>query len=252
MRLDSENRRVLGVCAGIANWLDVPVTLVRIVFIICVLAWPPLIVAYFVIYFCIDKDFTPDRIRDYFSDSETASHFRRIDYRKPIYRNQRNKRVAGVCAGIADYLEVSAFSVRLVTLLSFFLFGPFTFWAYVICWFVFDPDPYYEGHDCSTRRSRYRQRREAKRQRREQRKRAHAMRRNGVRKSYVNEEEQVQASFDEPRDENDSNPDSESYAGYYSRKQCTQLYSELELRLREMEAFMTSKRFRLHCEIKRI
>ena len=137
MRLDRENGRFLGVCAGIANWLDLPVWLVRIVFVICVLAWPPLLLGYFIIYFCVDKDFTPDQIRDYFSASETAEHFRKLDYRKPIYRNQRNKRIAGVCAGIADYLEVSAFSVRLVTLLSFFVFGPFTFWAYVICWFVF-------------------------------------------------------------------------------------------------------------------
>lgn len=255
MRLDSENRRVLGVCAGIANWLDVPVTLVRIVFIICAIAWPPLIIAYFVIYFCVDKDFTPDRIRDYFNDSETASHFRRVDYRKPIYRNQRDKRIAGVCAGIADYLEVSAFSVRLVTLLSFLLFGPFTFWAYVICWFVFEPDPYYEGEDGSSWQSRHRRRREARRQRRDQRRRAHNMRRNKVRKSYVNEEEQVHSGFDDTRHEPASDMGAESAdssASYYSRKQCTQLYSELEQRLREMEAFMTSKRFRLHCEIKRI
>ena len=37
-----------------------------------------------------------------------------------------------------------------------------------------------------------------------------------------------------------------------SRQECTEIYASLERRLREIEAFMTSKRFRLHCEINRI
>lgn len=247
MRLDRENGRFLGVCAGVANWLDLPVWLVRIVFVICVLAWPPLLIGYFVIYICVDKEFTPDRIKDYFSDSETAEHFRKIDYRKPIYRNQRDKRIAGVCAGIADYLEVSTFSVRLVTLLSFFVFGPFTFWAYVICWFVFDPDPYISDAEISERHRRRRERRAARHARRAER------RRNRVRKSYRNEEELHGERFDSAADaaaSTDSGADTR--ASYYSRQECTRIYSDLEQRLRDMEAFMTSKRFRLHCEINRI
>jgi phage shock protein C len=246
MRLDRENGRFLGVCAGIANWLDLPVWLVRIVFVICVLAWPPLLLGYFIIYFCVDQDFTPDRIRDYFSASETAEHFRKLDYRKPIYRNQRNKRIAGVCAGIADYLEVSAFSVRLVTLLSFFVFGPFTFWAYVICWFVFDPDPHVSDAEISARHRRRRERREARRARRAER------RRQKVRKSYINEEEYQPAPAADAASEHSTASEQEADTGFYSRKECTEIYSELELRLREIEAFMTSKRFRLHCEINRI
>lgn len=244
MRLDRENGRFLGVCAGVANWLDLPVWLVRIVFVICVLAWPPLLIGYFVIYICVDKEFTPDRIRDYFSDSDTAQHFRKIDYRKPIYRNQRDKRIAGVCAGIADYLEVSPFSVRLVTLLSFFFFGPFTFWAYVICWFVFDPDPYISDAELSERNRRRRDKRAARHARRAER------RRNKVRKSYRNEEE---SGTGDSRGRNTTvEAETAAEASYYSRQECTRIYSDLEQRLREMEAFMTSKRFRLHCEINRI
>lgn len=262
MRLNREQGRYLGVCAGIANWLDLPVVLVRIVFVICVLAWPPLIIAYFVIYFVVDRDFTPNQIRDYFSDSETAAHFRRIDYRKPIYRNLENKRVAGVCAGIADYLEVSAFAVRITTLLSFFLFGPFTFWAYVIAWFAIDPDPDYvdvPGSSFSRRQAR-RERREARRRKRAERRRharhstrhAHDTLRKGmVRKGYRNEEEIPDESSRDQRFES-RNSEQEETASRYSRKECTQLYSDLEQRLRDIEAFMTSKRFRLHCEINRI
>ena len=141
MKLNREDRRCLGVCAGIADWLDIPVTLVRVVFIICVISWPTLIIGYFILYFCLDKDITPDSVREYFSNGKTADHFRRLNYRKPVYKNLSNKRIAGVCSGIADYLEVGTFSVRLATLLSLFIFGPFTFLAYIICMFVFDPDP---------------------------------------------------------------------------------------------------------------
>ncbi|MFT4672816.1 MAG: hypothetical protein ACI945_002160, partial [Pseudohongiellaceae bacterium] len=33
---------------------------------------------------------------------------------------------------------------------------------------------------------------------------------------------------------------------------CATLYKTLEIRLRDIEAYMTSKQFRLHCEINRI
>lgn len=266
MRLDRENGRFLGVCAGVANWLDVPAVLVRIVFVICALTWPPLIIAYFVIYFCVDKDFTPAQIRDYFSDTETASHFRRIDYRKPIYRNLDNKRVAGVCSGIADYLEVSSFSVRIVTLLSFFLTGPFTFWAYIIAWFVIEPDPacVNSGGSRSRRRAARREKYEARRKRRAERRHARMRSKNKIykgfaRKSYRNDEEIVNefensADYEQAQSEAEPQERASSHAAShtFSRKECTRLYGELEQRLRGIEAFMTSKRFRLHCEINRI
>lgn len=268
MRLDRENGRFLGVCAGVANWLDLPAVLVRIVFVICVLAWPPLLIAYFVIYFCVDKDFTPDRIRDYFIDSGPAEHFRRIDYRKPIYRSRSNRRVAGVCAGIADYLEVSAFSVRLVTLLSFFFMGPFTFWGYILCWFVIAPEPRSDAGDDIP--ASWRERRAARRQRREERRegregredreerRAAARQRRAqrhyarnVRNGYNPEEQDA----DTGRPGATTPPDTaftDDPESYQSRQECTEVYSDLEQRLRDIEAFMTSKRFRLHCEINRI
>ncbi len=279
MRLNRADGRCLGVCAGIADWLDIPATLVRIVFIICVICWPPLILGYFLLYFCLDKELTPERMQDYFKNAKTAEHFRRLNYRKPIYKNQRNKRIAGVCSGIADYLEVSAFSVRAVTLASLFVFGPFTFWAYVICIFIFDNDPYATGSDRAERRRQRWQRRSQRWQERAERlARRHARReakRQGRRKSYVNEE--FQADVDEFESDIEdtvsrvkdeigeavnkvkqatSKSEESRNAKYsnarFSRAECTEIYSSLEMRLREIEAFMTSKKFRLHCEINRI
>ena len=36
LTLDSEKARWLGVCAGIARWLDLPIALVRVIFVICI------------------------------------------------------------------------------------------------------------------------------------------------------------------------------------------------------------------------
>lgn len=257
LHLNRANGRFLGVCAGLADWLDVPPVLVRVVFIICVLAWPTLVLGYFILYLCLDKDLTPDKMKNYFANAKTAEHFRQLNYRKPIYKNTRNKRIAGVCAGIADYLEVSAFSVRLVALISLFIFGPFAFWAYIICMFVFDPDPYAEPSERAARRA-------ARRQARHERREARRARHRHPPKSYVNEEyanfggvdadaeaeATAGAAGHRAADTRDTNGKSGGTA--YSRAQCTEIFSELEMRLREIEAYMTSKRFRLHCEINRI
>lgn len=241
LHLDRDEGCCLGVLAGIAEWLDIPVALVRIVFVICVLAWPPILLGYVIAWFLLDRQMTPDRIREHFSNSETAEHLRRIDYRKGLYRNERNKRIAGVCSGIADYLEVSAFSVRVVTLLSLFLFGPFTFWAYLLCWFVFPSDPQLPDEERSRRSARRRQRREARRERHARKRHARAAG-SGL---GADPDTEPRTGFAEGETERGS-------ARVYSRSECTGQISELESRLREMEAFMTSKRFRLHCEINRI
>ncbi len=274
--LDSENRVWLGVCSGIANWLDIPAAVVRVIFVLCVLAWPPMLLGYVILYFCLDKEFTPDKVRDYFSTSETAEHFRKLNYRKPIYKNARDKRICGVCAGIADYLEVSHFSVRIVTVLSLFVFGPFTFWAYVICCFVFDPDPYMEDSDrydrIMERKQRRAERRRARHARREARRNARKMRKSYRNKEFSPGQENFKDDVDEAIDEvtielraeiddavqnfsaESKRQSTRQGSGKprMSRTQCTEMFAELELRLREIEAFMTSKKFRLHCEINRI
>ena len=255
LKLDPQNARWLGVCAGIARWLDVPTVLVRVIFVICVISWPTLIIGYFLLYFCLDKDLTPDKMRDYFKSASTAEHFKELNYRKPIYKNERNKRIAGVCSGIADYFEVSAFAVRAVTLFSLFLFGPFTFWAYIICIFVFEADPHVTPTSHQERRARRKQRKAERRARRKNR------------KSYVNEDyekfaedvaneayaEATAAFKDATKPYTSKNPETQvENEAPHSRDECTEIYNSMELRLREIEAYMTSKRFRLHCEINRI
>lgn len=247
LHLNREQGRFLGVCAGIADWLDVPTNMVRIVFIICVLSWSTLIIGYFILYLCLDKNLTPDSMRTYFTNASTAEHFRQLNYRKPIYKNSRNKHIAGVCSGIADYLEIGTFPVRLVAVISLFIFGLWSIFAYLVCMFAFDQDPHAEPSERSLRK-------DARRQEIAARREARHARRHGTPNSYVNEESSPQANSQTASA--DSVQSKANFSGtrsdQYTRAQCTAVFSELEMRLREIDAYMTSKRFRLHCEINRI
>ena len=53
--------------------------------------------------------------------------------RKKVYRDYDNRRIAGVCAGLAVYLDVDVVLVRVLMLVAF-VAGTAGFWIYVICW----------------------------------------------------------------------------------------------------------------------
>jgi len=50
---------------------------------------------------------------------------------KRIYRSRDNRMIAGVCAGLADYVEIDPTIVRLLFVLGLFAGGA-TFWAYLV------------------------------------------------------------------------------------------------------------------------
>ncbi|MBI5294065.1 MAG: PspC domain-containing protein [Chloroflexi bacterium] len=51
---------------------------------------------------------------------------------KPLTRSAGNTMIAGVCAGLAEYLNIDPTVVRLLFVLGFFLTGPGVFLAYLI------------------------------------------------------------------------------------------------------------------------
>ncbi len=54
---------------------------------------------------------------------------------KLLRRSRRNRSIAGVCAGLADYLEVDVTLVRIMTL-CLMLFGGMSLWVYIIAWML--------------------------------------------------------------------------------------------------------------------
>lgn len=61
---------------------------------------------------------------------------------KRLYRNPDDKRIAGVCSGVADYFGIETWLVRILTITAFFLLaGPFALVVYIACWFILDVRP---------------------------------------------------------------------------------------------------------------
>ena len=62
---------------------------------------------------------------------------------KQLYRDPSNKRIAGVCAGVADYFGLETWLVRILVVTGFFLLaGPFMLVAYIAAWFILDKKPF--------------------------------------------------------------------------------------------------------------
>lgn len=57
-----------------------------------------------------------------------------------LYRSRTNRSIAGVCGGLADFFNVDATLIRLLTLLLV-LFGGLSIWAYIILWIVIPEEP---------------------------------------------------------------------------------------------------------------
>ena len=57
-----------------------------------------------------------------------------------LYRSRRNRSIAGVCGGIAEFFDADPSVLRLVTLLLI-LFGGLSIWIYVILWIVLPEAP---------------------------------------------------------------------------------------------------------------
>ena len=54
---------------------------------------------------------------------------------KRLTLDRENRKIAGVCAGIARYLDVDVTVVRILFLIAL-ICGTFGFWAYLIVWAI--------------------------------------------------------------------------------------------------------------------
>lgn len=149
--------------------------------------------------------------------------------RNKLYRNTRDAKVMGVCAGLADYLDVRVCMVRFLTILGCIFSGGWLIALYIVMGLILDPKPdylYAEDDERAARREatkpdaykpsyreRRRQRREARRERRYWQK------------------------------ENPATPN-------YNTRDIRRRFDEIEKRAQKLEAYLTSKKFRLDRELR--
>lgn len=61
---------------------------------------------------------------------------------KKLYRSQTDKKIAGVCGGLAEYFEIDSTLVRIL-FLALLIFGGGGFLIYIIMWIVVPEKPFF-------------------------------------------------------------------------------------------------------------
>ena len=69
-----------------------------------------------------------------------------------LYRDPEHAWIAGVCAGIAKFFDISRFCVRLITLVCLFVVTVPTMIVYGIAWMILDKPPEYRRERSERRR----------------------------------------------------------------------------------------------------
>ena len=241
LQLDLENKKLLGVCAGLAAFLDVEIWVVRVVYLGAIFfgGWF-LVPMYFLIWFLLDD--SSQGMKDSLSNNHAVRHFRNLDYKKKLYKNTRNGKFLGVCAGLADYLEVSVLAVRIVFLaLVFFTFFPiFLYFGAAI---VLDRKPFgeFEPDTSSGRKGQSAGQSQA------------SAEQAGADTGYRGDTGEKQKAWPSQSQQ----PDYSSYQEelFYKRREfryCARKFVTLQNRLARLEAYVTSSHFRLHREFRSI
>lgn len=123
--------RLAGVCAGLAEYLDTDVALVRLAWVILSI-FPGGIVGGFVAYLAAWI----------IMPSTTAAEPPVAVAAKRLTRSALDRKIAGVCGGIAEYLDIDATLVRVVWAVLTVVPGAVVFGvvAYAIAWFIMPAD----------------------------------------------------------------------------------------------------------------
>jgi phage shock protein PspC (stress-responsive transcriptional regulator) len=120
-----------GVCAGLAEYFDADVALVRAAWVVLSI-WPGAIVlgvvAYLAAWILMPRaegagEVTPTRAR--------------------LVRSSTDRRIAGVCGGLAEYFDVDPTIVRITWVIISIICGAVIFGvvAYLVAWFIIPPAP---------------------------------------------------------------------------------------------------------------
>jgi phage shock protein PspC (stress-responsive transcriptional regulator) len=99
-----ENRKILaGVCSGLANYFNIDVTVVRVLFLIF---FGVTFIPYLILWVAVPSS----------ASVQVGSR------RKKLFRDPDEKVIAGVCSGLASYFGVNVWIPRLLFLIPFFTF----------------------------------------------------------------------------------------------------------------------------------
>jgi phage shock protein PspC (stress-responsive transcriptional regulator) len=123
--------RVAGVCAGIADYLDADVTLIRLLWVVLSIVPGCFIgglVAYVAAWAVMENNSSP-------AAADPS--------RRRLTRSRTDRKVGGVCGGLAEYLGVDSTVARVLWVVLTIFPGAFLLGivAYIIAWFIMPESP---------------------------------------------------------------------------------------------------------------
>lgn len=128
---NSSAGRIAGVCAGIAEYFDADVTLVRLVWVVLSIV-PGGFVGGIVAYLAAWAIMTDSSIP---SNTEAGIH--------RLTRSTTDRKLAGVCGGLAEYFSVDSTVVRVLWAILTIIPGAIVLGivAYLVAWFIMPSSP---------------------------------------------------------------------------------------------------------------
>lgn len=124
LRRNPFNQSLGGVCSGIAHYLNVDTSFIRIAFVFAFFFFGTGVLAYLVLWIVIPKA-TGDEA-DQIIKNENNNTLK-------LYRNTETKAIGGVCSGIALHFGIEIWVVRLAFFAGIFLWGS-AILIYLIAW----------------------------------------------------------------------------------------------------------------------
>ena len=115
-----QKRKVLGgVCAGLANYFNVDVVWIRLLFVFLTIAYGVIFIVYIVLWIVIPGSYELDE----------------PEVTKKLFRSPEKKVLGGVSGGLAAYFAMDVVVVRLLFVLLT-IFGGLGFIAYIVLWII--------------------------------------------------------------------------------------------------------------------
>lgn len=116
------DRKLGGVCAGLAYYLDMDASLVRVLAAISIFFYGVGLVGYLVAWIII-----PEGDRGMATPPSPPA--------RRLHRSLTNRKIGGVCGGVAEFLDADPAIIRLIWLVSVFFAGTGAL-LYILLWFI--------------------------------------------------------------------------------------------------------------------
>ncbi len=117
------DRKLGGVCAGLAEYLDMDVSLVRVLAAVSILFYGVGLMAYLVAWIVIPEG------------PPVALPHASLPPSRRLHRSATDRKIGGVCGGVAEFLDADPSVIRIIWLVSVLFFGT-GLMLYLLLWFI--------------------------------------------------------------------------------------------------------------------